>query len=1662
MRHSLKCFTRGALPLLALACLAAQSGAALRQDLERKARDNRLDLEALQRQYAAQLQAESGIRTPGPPADADQELYAGYKLRGEPIPAWLRERVFPRAGRTWLAERDGGDGPAAATPITTVAWGDCYTDQGTTVDKSDNLPNPIALPPAQCDFGIFEWTSFSATDSWYTFTLQTASQITVNTCLANTFYDTAIAILDVNLVPVSADEDIPFCDFGAWRSWLECCLEPGVYYLVIDGYDAFAVGDYEVEACFAECPPDPCIGYSEDIAQATVPGTLSGDNTEGHDILGHDGQNEVGFDLDTGEGGIYTFDPCHENTAADLTLYLFDQDPCAGGTLIASSTWGNCDLGNPWAATLSNVILPAGGAHLVVSSNSQMGAFQITAFSPCEDYNEAVDHLTAPAVFFGNNSGGVNVYSGPGGDAGLDVTIESAGFWDFDACYPATTFDVSLYLFDANPCLGGQLLAESVWSNCQEPWSAGRLRDVWLEPGVYHLMASNSWMNTGDYEIHIQPTPPRPTSGGPDEYGYRWRNDQDPAGPTFEWVEISQVGTPLDFWNSPFVGPLDMGITFPFYDAIWTECFVSSNGFVSFGAGYFSWGNQPIPTLSDGWSPDNFVAMLWTDFDLGAGGQVYAWSDPAHARYIVEYEHVVTISGSQPMTFEIILHANADVEVLYLDVDESIVGMISAGIENSDGTVGLQYNYAADGGFVGDSTAVYYDALEGDFRPPMISHDNPQQDVETELPGGYVIEAEITDETGIAAAELRYHVNGGAEQSVVMSHVTGDTWRGTLSHQAAGTQVDYLIRAVDSTENGNTRVSPSWFFQVVSFHWPPQGLTASDGLNSQTLISWFPPVNPGLLAHWFGAELPRGEPEAVERLMREHGLFKAEALETWRGLTHPAERQFVEYRVYRDGQLLGVTGELGMIDNAASGSQMDVTYSYTVRAQFSAGESDPSSADTGYWGSPPTFGGPDAFGYLWVNSLHPAGPEFDWVDISGLGQTAALGDDDYAGPFDLGFAFPYYDQFPTEVYIGSNGYLSFGQGYSSLSPMPIPWPSDGWSPDNFIAAFWDDLYPGNGGTVYYYADMANQRFIVQFQDVPGYWQGGPFTFQFILDAGGIITVQYLDLDENDLAWAGAGIENSNGTIGLQYHLQGEGAALGDQVAVLYTPPSSCEPVACAGVLETEPNEGWGDNNASWNMIRCGDTRCGTILAGAAGTDTDWYLYTHFGGNITATLDLSDFNGRVSLRQQALNGQTIASANTFPRCFDEALTVNDLPSGAYYLVVEHAGAPDVNEPQSYNLTLECSGDPCSGHFPIECAGTPEAEPNEGWNADPPNSSFGEIGLNQTVCGTASASGDSRDMDWFHFHLDQPGNVTFSATTDAFDAALFLTQFDPAGSVLAEIDEAPACAPEMLFFPALPAGDYFIVIGHHSFDGVPEPQAYALTFGQGGQPEDPCDNFVDAGNFHDIWTVARPAPINVHHDGTGCPGGINSPGRDEVVRLVLAQSTDLQVTLHGEGLADEVILLLGNCEQPQSSCGAAINAHGVDMDSEVLTLQNVPAGDYYIVADFAGMGETHPYFLSIVDMESDLVDGRPLAFRLEPCRPNPFNPTTTIEWAQPVLARAGLTVHDLRGALVERLDLGVRGAGRHSVVWDASRLGSGVYFYTLSAGEFSRTRKAVLLK
>ena len=92
----------------------------------------------------------------------------------------------------------------------------------------------------------------------------------------------------------------------------------------------------------------------------------------------------------------------------------------------------------------------------------------------------------------------------------------------------------------------------------------------------------------------------------------------------------------------------------------------------------------------------------------------------------------------------------------------------------------------------------------------------------------------------------------------------------------------------------------------------------------------------------------------------------------------------------------------------------------------------------------------------------------------------------------------------------------------------------------------------------------------------------------------------------------------------------------------------------------------------------------------------------------------------------------------------------------------------------------------------------------------------------------------------------------------------------------------------------------------------------------------------------------------------------------------------------------------------------------------------------------------------------VEPVPREFGLHQNFPNPFNPTTVISYQLPVISHVTLKVYDLLGREVAVLVNEKKDAGRYSVQWDAARLSSGIYFYSLQAGEYRDTKRMLLLK
>jgi hypothetical protein len=156
-------------------------------------------------------------------------------------------------------------------------------------------------------------------------------------------------------------------------------------------------------------------------------------------------------------------------------------------------------------------------------------------------------------------------------------------------------------------------------------------------------------------------------------------------------------------------------------------------------------------------------------------------------------------------------------------------------------------------------------------------------------------------------------------------------------------------------------------------------------------------------------------------------------------------------------------------------------------------------------------------------------------------------------------------------------------------------------------------------------------------------------------------------------------------------------------------------------------------------------------------------------------------------------------------------------------------------------------------------------------------------------------------------------------------------------------------------------------------------------------------------------------------------------------------------------------LANANLPfkyQTGSTTKLDSTGNDVVSPTFTLV---AGTHKLVLSGAGVNIDYVQLIK-QDIKTGVAkDGQmPVTFALEQNYPNPFNPSTTIRFSLAKASNVKLLVYNVLGQQVRTLVDTRMSAGQQSIVFDASRLASGVYFYRLDAGNFSSVKKMLLLK
>ena len=166
-------------------------------------------------------------------------------------------------------------------------------------------------------------------------------------------------------------------------------------------------------------------------------------------------------------------------------------------------------------------------------------------------------------------------------------------------------------------------------------------------------------------------------------------------------------------------------------------------------------------------------------------------------------------------------------------------------------------------------------------------------------------------------------------------------------------------------------------------------------------------------------------------------------------------------------------------------------------------------------------------------------------------------------------------------------------------------------------------------------------------------------------------------------------------------------------------------------------------------------------------------------------------------------------------------------------------------------------------------------------------------------------------------------------------------------------------------------------------------------------------------------------------------------------------------------------------------ATLNITGITSDSTAFTVSrasfNIPAGGFDTVAitfrptqirtyastlRINGNAPSSPMTVALsgVGQNPNSIgeEGVPTTYELSQNYPNPFNPTTLIRYQIPAAAHVTMRMYNLIGQQVAELVNETQGVGRYQVTLDASSLPSGMYFYRISAGSFTETKKLTLLR
>jgi len=253
--------------------------------------------------------------------------------------------------------------------------------------------------------------------------------------------------------------------------------------------------------------------------------------------------------------------------------------------------------------------------------------------------------------------------------------------------------------------------------------------------------------------------------------------------------------------------------------------------------------------------------------------------------------------------------------------------------------------------------------------------------------------------------------------------------------------------------------------------------------------------------------------------------------------------------------------------------------------------------------------------------------------------------------------------------------------------------------------------------------------------------------------------------------------------------------------------------------------------------------------------------------------------------------------------------------------------------------------------------------------------------------------------------------------------------------------------------------------YTYNGVPSDLVY-------GSPP-PAVGYVFLGGRVGSSPITLSAHVRFDNFGVGGPMGEPETGRPDHLYNFM-RGLDKNGNPLGNTVPGSRFMFPGDPETGQG----IIETQMADKRSLLVAGPfDVPAGDTVEItyAVTIAQGNSNLNSVTVLKQQADSIRSfflstprdpssvkQPTEYALMQNYPNPFNPTTIIRYQLPTASMVQLEVFDVLGKKVASLVNSKQAAGDYSVLFDASSLSSGVYFYRLQASQFVQTKKMLLVK